>query len=86
MKLTHTFLVIAMTGYLVGCAELSEKTSHYGHGSYRCYFHNSRTGHIYRGVAAEEKEAARLARFNCRVASSDHIDKMACVFSDCVFK
>ena len=68
------------------CETYRPVTSHFGHGFYRCYYQNTRTGQFYKGVDDTEKHATRSARAACTKAAVDENDMARCLFAECLFK
>lgn len=68
------------------CETYRPVTSHFGHGFYRCYYQNTRTGQFYKGVDDNEKHAMRTAKGACTKAATSDKDKARCLFAECLFK
>lgn len=71
---------------MASCSEYRPTTSHFGHGNYRCYYHDVRTGQFFKGVADEEHEAVRFAKNACLQAPPKDLDHQYCQFAECLFK
>lgn len=84
--MSRAILFLAMSMVLTHCEHDRPVTSHFGHGFYRCYYHNMRTGQFYKGIADQEKYAMRHAKKVCVKAARDHEDRARCLFAECLFK
>ena len=71
---------------LNACESYKPVTSQLGHGFYRCYYQNTRTGQFYKGMDDNEKDATRAAQHACGKAAVDENDMAKCLFAECVFK
>jgi hypothetical protein len=78
--------LFSCAGWLGGCDSYKLTTSQYGHGFYRCYYQNTRTGVFYKGIDDNEKDATRAAQRACGKAAVDENDMARCLFAECVFK
>ncbi len=78
-------LLMLMFG-LSSCETYRPVTSQFGHGFYRCYYQNTRTGQFYKGIDDKEKYAIRAARHACAKAAVDENDMARCLFAECLFK
>lgn len=79
--------VIGLLGLLlVGCHEYQPPTSHFGTGQYYCFYHDTRTGQFYKGIADDKDDAIMLAKNKCRKTPPKDLNHRYCQFSDCVFR
>ena len=79
--------VMAVCGLLVGlsgCNEVGKVTSHYGHGQYRCYYHNELSNKSFTGKSGDRDKAIALAKEACFDAGQQ--GKKQCFLADCIFR
>ena len=80
MKIQTIVSALVCTGFLIGisgCQGYRPTTSHFGHGTYRCYYQNVQSNKMVEGRADTESQATLIARKSCLGE---------CKFVDCVFK
>lgn len=69
---------------LTGCGEVTQVTSHYGHGQYSCYYHNEATNQSFKEASGKRETAVEKAREACEEASG--VLKNKCYLAECVFR
>ncbi|HLD84614.1 MAG TPA: hypothetical protein VI844_02445 [Coxiellaceae bacterium] len=81
-----TLLALLCLVGLSACHEFKASTSHFGHGTYRCYYYHHRLNEFFKGVSTQKMEAMEKAETACVAVDGYHYHEKPCSFADCVFK
>lgn len=79
-------LALACLVGLSACDTFTPSTSHFGHGTYRCYYYQNHLDKFFKGVSTQKSEAMEKAESACVAVEGYHRHEKACSFADCVFK